>query len=103
MAAVALIALTPLAACTQHPAEYSWANADSGEYLFDFDTRECDAAARRTLAATHEKYRWATESPAFFTCMQDRGYVLVDPKSGLALTPGVTSRRRAPVATQAGR
>ena len=102
-AAVALFALIPLAACSQHPAQYSWANADSGEYLFDFDTRECDTAAQRALAASRETYRWATESPAFFNCMQDRGYVLVDPRTGRPLTAGLTTTQRAPAPAQAGR
>jgi hypothetical protein len=87
-------------ACTQQPAEYSWSSPDSGEYLFAYDTRECGEVAEqaRTAGVTGA----TLGSPAFFECMELRGYYLVDPSTGQPLA-GVSSPARMPFEPQASR
>jgi hypothetical protein len=101
-AVTTLLALVSVSACSHQPAEYFWSNADSGEYLFEFDTRACGEFAQHTTAGNRETHG-ASESPAFFSCMQDRGYVLVDPKSGRPLAAAVTKTEPALIPSQAGR
>ena len=64
----AIVALASLAGtgCAQKSPVYAWSHPSGGEYLFAFDTQECGADT----------------DEAFFTCMQSRGYFLVDPDSG---------------------
>jgi hypothetical protein len=75
-----------LAACSTQPTEFAWSHSASGEYLFAFDVRECGDHARNELARVHAPAETALQSPAFFDCMSGRGYFLVDPSTGLALT-----------------
>lgn len=88
---VAVALTTAVAGCSHQPPSYSWSHADSGEYLFAFDARECDAQAYTGSSAAEE------ELDKFFDCMQGRGYYLVDPASGeplAASSPNGAPRRR---------
>ncbi len=64
----AIVTLASMAGtgCAQKSPVYAWSHPAGGEYLFAFDTQECGADT----------------GEAFFTCMQSRGYFLVDPDSG---------------------
>lgn len=92
MVLAAALAGAALAGCSHAPYNYSWSHQASGEYLFAFDTRECGEAAR----AISEAGRTALESPAFFACMRERGYFLVDAQTGEILV--ATSDDRLPPA-----
>jgi hypothetical protein len=85
--------------CAQQPApEYAWSHAASGEYLFAFDVDECGAEASRIGTAGSSAPVVPTASPAFFACMRERGYYLVDAASG---RPLAADARRAPAAVPA--
>lgn len=82
--AISLPVILSLAACAHQPVEYGWSHLQSGEYLFAFDTRECGEEAG-TDGLAPGGAATAMGSPAFFSCMQARGYYLVDPASGRPL------------------
>lgn len=68
-----IVLATALTGCATAPLpEYSWYHPDGGEYLFAFDASECEAqvVARGLQLGTD------TTGP-FFSCMEDRGYLLV--------------------------
>lgn len=68
-----MLSVLLLGGCTSTPApEFNWYHPDGGEYLFAFDSSECEAqvlAQGRTLGSE-------VDGP-FFQCMQTRGYLLV--------------------------
>ncbi|MDA1075735.1 MAG: hypothetical protein O3A63_13380 [Proteobacteria bacterium] len=77
-----LLTSVMLPGCSTTPQEYSWTHPDGGEYLFAFDARQCDAFAVQATSLTD-----ASEAEPFFSCMQDRGYFLIDPATGRTLRP----------------
>lgn len=85
-------ALAGLAACSHQTPEYAWSHSASGEYLFAFDLRECGEQAQDLLVQAGAPAEAARRSPQFFGCMNERGYFLVDPATGLALIDGQSPR-----------
>jgi hypothetical protein len=89
-------------ACTHQAPEYSWSHSASGEYLFAFDTRECREAG--VSSGDEAKAHQTTgPNPVFFSCMQDRGYFLVDPATGEPVAMSDGSVIEAPAYPQANR
>ncbi len=85
---------TALGGCANQ-STYSWSHAASGEYLFAFDSRECDAASERAASSDRDVL------DAFMACMTDRGYYLVDPATGDPLVADADTRRPAAVGVEA--
>jgi len=98
-----VIGSTLLAGCSHQAPEYFWTNADSGEYLFAFDTRECGGLAHAEMPVAATPVQPDLSSPAFFSCMRQRGYSLVDPKTGHLLTADAAAAPQAVFAPQAAR
>ena len=86
--AIALAAITSTA-CSQQPVAYGWSHPMSGEYLFAYDKRECNAQTPETA-----NVQSATQGP-FFACMRARGYFLVDPMTGRPLASIDDPQKRA--------
>ena len=89
--AVLLGGVLALAGCAHQAVDYSWSHLASGEYLFAFDTRECGELARGEAPAESARPAPTAGTPAFFACMHDRGYFLVDAISGRPLAGDITA------------
>lgn len=80
------VALSAAVGCSHQPPEFAWSHAASGEYLFAFDLRECGERTRNQLLQAGDSAEAARRSESLSGCMNQRGYFLVDPTTGLALT-----------------
>ena len=87
--ALIALSLSVLGACSHQPTEYAWSHHESGEYLFAFDAQGCDTIERGTPVDNPAAQATVKSSPAFFACMQNLGYFLVDPLTGERLSAAI--------------
>ena len=68
--ALAIAASLLLGGCTTSQVQYGWSHNQSGDYLFAFDSANCEQSTGNT------------SDLAFFSCMENLGYFRIDPVTG---------------------